>query len=213
MPGPIQPHAFTLRKGGANNRRDRITWQLSPHDCRKVVAASQAAWAAGVPFTRFGTFAWELGGIAPDRCAETTAQFLDHVRDWLAYRDRQLAWAWVQERGPRLGAHGHCLFHIPPDLDREFRPWPLRWTKALLGGIYTSGVLDCQSLYFRQAAFTNPETYWPAVKRKLQYMLKCGPPELETELGLTGWGDEPWGQACKTYGKRAGVWQYRTARR
>lgn len=209
LSGHPEPHAFRLRRGGPHNQPHRITWQLTEHDCRKLLRASDAAWDAGAPFTRFATFAWQLGGFDPRHCAAMTARFLDLLRDWLAYRGYPLAWAWVQECGPVLGAHCHVLFHVPWELDEEFRPWPLRWVKALLGRPYTKGVLDCQSLYGRKAAYTNPEFYRATLRCKLHYMMKCAPAPLEAKLGMCDWGEKPWGQSGQTFGKRAGVWQWK----
>ena len=202
-----------LRRGGARNKRDRETWQLSEHDCRKILAGADAAWEIGAPFNRFATLAWQLGGFAPQDCVRLTGQFINLSRDWLAARGHSMPWVWTQERGDKYGAHAHALFHVPPELDLLFRPMPQRWAKHLLGGTYVKGVVQCQSLASRRAAYSNPEFYWAELRGKLRYMLKSAPAELEGVFGMIGWGNAPWGQSCKTYGKRAGVWQYRQARR
>lgn len=206
---PVEPPRPGLSRGGSRNRRERISWQLSAHDCRKLIAGADAAWDRGMPFTRFITWAWELGGIAPTETGRVTGQFIDLARDWLAARGHRLPWAWTRETGNTYGAHAHGLLSVPVELDPLFRPMPRRWAKHLLGGVYVPGVVKCESLYFRKAAFSNPDAYWAQVQGKLHYMLKCAPAELEAELGTTGWGEVPWGQRCKVQGKRAGVWQYR----
>lgn len=209
--GQPDRHRLRLQRGGPNNRRDRTSWQLRAPDCHKLIAGAEAAWERGAPFTRFITWAWELGGIDPVDTGRVTGAFIDLARDWMNARGLAMPWCWTRETGDTYGAHAHGLLSVPCELDPLFRPMPRRWAKHLLGGVYVPGVVDCQILYFRNAAYTNPNAYWAQVWPKLRYMLKCAPAGLEAELGLTGWGEAPWGQRCKVQGKRAGVWQYRQA--
>lgn len=209
---PAEPARPRLRRGGARNRADRITQQLSAHDCGKVLSGAQAAWDCGAPLTRFITLAWEHGGADPRDCVKLTGQFIAMAHDWLAARGHPMAWVWTQEAGQKYGAHAHALFHVPKELDSLFRTMPCRWAKHVLGGHYRARTVKCEALQYRAAAYTNPPLYWAKVNGKLHYMLKCAPAELEGPLGLTGWGHENWGKCCKVYGKRAGVWQQRRAK-
>lgn len=207
---PVQafhPGRPALPRGGARNRKDRKSWQLTERDCRKLIGATDAAWHIGAPMTRFLTLAFELGGCTPGECVTLTGKFIALARKWLRERGHPMPWVWVQECGERYGAHAHVLFHVPPELDQLFRPMPRRWAKHLLDGQYRAGVVRCESLHFRKAAYTNPDIYWPQVRGKLHYMLKCAPSEFEGRLGMAGIGYGEWGQRCLVHGKRAGVWQ------
>lgn len=198
-----------LSRGGANNLRTAIRWQLSERDCRKVLAACEVAYDRQAPMTRWITLAWEKAGIDPIDCGRMTAAFVNLQRDWLRSRDILMPWCWTLETGSKYGTHAHLLTHVPPFLDLLYRPMPRRWVKKLLGGVYVSGSLKCEALQFRAAAYSNPYAYWAELQGKIHYMLKTAPAALEGELGMNGWSHAEWGQRCKTYGKRAGVWQFR----
>lgn len=196
-----------LKRGGARNRRDRQSWQLCEQDCRKVIGAGEAAWAAGAPMSRFITLAWGLGGIDAHEAVRTTGQFINLARDWMAARGHPMPWVWTQERGKRFGQHAHILLHVPAELDDLFGPMPLRWTKKLLPGAYTKGVVDCQKLTSAHSAGINPALYDAVLVGKLHYMLKTAPAPLEEKLGMLHRGPKPWGRRCHVIGKRAAVWQ------
>jgi hypothetical protein len=209
----------TLKRGGARNRRDRTSLHLAEHDCRKVIASAEAAWAAGMPYNRWITILWERGGIDPRDNAKATGAFIGFAREWLRARGHRLAWCWVQEHGERNGAHCHILLHVPPELDPLFRKMPLRWVKRILGGQYVKRALLAKRLSLASCARADnaigiPEAYYVQLMGKVHYMLKCAPAVLELDLGLHRFSHAEWGQSCLIYGKRAGVWQQRrTVRR
>lgn len=198
-----------MKRGGARNRRDRVTWQLDERQCRKVFDRSFDAWDAGQPLTRFITLAWGLGGIDAERAVWATGQFIDKARVWMRHHGHPMAWVWVQETGDTFGQHAHILLHVPPELNDLFRPMPRRWAKAILPGGYISKTVQSQRLASASAIKANPLRYEAALRGKLHYMLKCAPAPLESVLGLRGWGGKPWGQLTRVIGKRAGVWQRR----
>lgn len=196
-----------LQRGGAHNRRNRESWQLSERDCRKLIGASEAAFAAGMPLNRFVTIAWGKGGICAEGSVAATGDFVRRARDWLGGHGHSMPWVWVQECGERFGQHCHMLLQVAPELDNLFRPMPLRWVKAIVPSHYETGTLQCQKLAAARSAQNNPAAYEAQLQGKLHYMLKCAPERLEGPLSMIGWGMKPWGQSCRVYGKRAGVWQ------
>lgn len=196
-----------LKRGGARNMRNRVSWKLSESDCRKLMQASEAAFAAGLPLNRFITIAWGKGGIDARKSVEATGDFVKRARDWLKGHGYAMPWVWVQERGTVFGQHCHILLHVDPAMDDLFGPMPLRWVKAILPGKYVKYTLDCQKLSSGQSVANDPAAYEAKILGKLGYMMKTAPAHLREPLGMNGWGRKPWGQRCKVYGKRAAVWQ------
>ena len=200
-----------LKRGGARNSAERQSWQLTAHDCRKLIAASREALAAGLPFNRFITCLWERGGIDRKASVRATGRFVRLAREWLSARGSAMPWVWVQEFGDVNGAHCHILLHVPPKFDPLFRPMPRRWVSRVLGGRYAPGVLQSQSLRTRPGAASNRVAYEAELMGKLHYMLKCAPAALEGDLDMAGRGHVDWGQSCLIYGKRAAAWQRKCA--
>lgn len=198
-----------LKRGGPHNLRDRVTWELTEHDCQKVIRRSFDAWDAGQPLNRFITLAWGLAGIDAERAVWATGQFINLARDWMRGHGYAMPWAWVQECGDTFGQHAHILLHVPPELDDLFRTMPRRWAKAILSGVYVKGTVQSQRLTGARVIQANPARYEATLLGKLHYMLKCAPAPLEHALGMRGWGHKPWGQRTRVIGKRAGVWQRR----
>lgn len=202
-----------LIRGGARNRRDRVSWQLSERQCRMVIASGLEAWAQGFPMSRFITLAWGLAGIDAEHAVAVTGAFIDKARDWTRYHGHAMPWVWVQECGDTFGQHAHILLHVPTELAELFRPMPARWAKAILGGRYVRGTVQSQRLRAASIAEASPWQYRAELLGKLNYMLKCATPELEQELGLAGYGHKLWGQQTRVIGKRAGGWQRRESDR
>lgn len=198
-----------LKRGGARNRADRISWQLTERDCHKLLDRSFDAWAAGMPLNRFITLAWGMAGIDAKASVWITGQFIKMARDWMRFHGHPMPWVWVQECGDTFGQHAHILLHVPPELDLLFRTMPRRWSKSLLGGTYVAKTCKSERLAPAYASEANPALYEAVLLGKLHYMMKCAPQPLEYALGMRGWGHKPWGQLTRVVGKRAAVWQRR----
>ena len=198
-----------LKRGGARNRRDRVSWALDERQCRYLIDRSFDAWEAGQPLTRFITLAWGLGGIDAERAVWATGQFIGKARDWMRHHRHPMPWVWVQETGDTFGQHAHILLHVPPELNELFRPMPRRWAKAILATDYSKGTVQSQKLAGASAIQGNPMRYQAVMLGKLHYMLKCAPAPLEYRLEMRGWGHKPWGQLTRVIGKRAAAWQRR----
>jgi len=175
-----------LKRGGARNRRDRISWQLDESQCRKVIARSFDAWDAGQPLTRFITLAWGLAGIDAERAVWATGQFIDRAREWMRGHGHPMPWVWVQETGDTFGQHAHILLHVPAELADLFRPMPRRWAKSILGGKYVFGAVQSKRVAGASAIHANPMQYEAGLLGRLHYILKCAPAALEYDLGLRG---------------------------
>jgi len=171
------------------------------------MGSCEAAFAAGRPMNRFITIAWGKGGIEAKDSVEATGAFVKRAREWMAAHGYPMPWAWVQESGLNFGQHCHLLLHVAPELDDLFRVMPMRWTKAILPGLYVKDTIDTQKLSAARSAGSNPASYEAQILGKVHYMLKCAPAALEARLDMVGRGHKPWGQSCRVYGKRAGVWQ------
>ena len=199
-----------LRRGGAHNRADRQSWQLTETNCRNLIEAAGIAWAAGTPFNRFATLAFGKSEIDARDCVAATGDFIKLARDWFASHGLPLPWAWVQEWGPINLAHCHILFHVPPALAPLFRGRPKVWAAKVIakyGGCYAKGTTDCPKIPFSASPDQYPDAYCAALVFKVHYMLKCAPAGLEVRLGMAGRGPKPWGQSCTVFGKRLAVWQ------
>lgn len=199
-----------LRRGGARNRRDRETLQLNEAQCRALISASYVCWERGEQFNRFVTIAWGKCGIDPQDAVAATGAWIKLAREWMRERGYRVPWAWVQEWGPRYGAHCHALIHVPPELAPLLGKRFSRWARLVIernGGCYERGAVVTLRIGFGECPDSSPEGYRAAMLAKVHYMLKCAPEALEARLGMMGWGPKPWGRSCLTYGKRLSIWQ------
>lgn len=199
-----------LKRGGARNLRDRVTWQLKERQCRTAIDRSFEAWDGGQPLNRFITLAWGKAGIDASEAVRATGDFINRARDWMRWHGHPMPWVWVQEHGDTFGQHAHVLLHVPAELDLLFRPMPMRWVKTIIPTRYVKGTLQSQRLASAYNCDTNPDLYHAVLLGKLHYMLKCAPAPLERDLDLRGWGDKPWGQLTRVIGRRASAWQDRS---
>ena len=197
-----------LRRGGANNRADRISRQLKRGQCEDIIGASFAAARTQRPLNRFITVAWGKAGLAPQASVKATGEFIRLAKEWHYERGHRMPWCWVQEYGRVFRAHCHILLHVPAELEPLFRPMPRKWARKVLGGHSAPGLLESQRLASAYAQEALAGHYRGVLLGKLHYMLKCAPVAWEEPLGLAGWGHKPWGQSCTVYGKRAACWQW-----
>lgn len=199
-----------LKRGGARNRADRQSLNLTERQCSNLIAASSAAWAAGMPFNRFVTLAWGKSGLGPMQGRAATSAWVNLARTWITAHSYAPPWAWVQEFGPSFGAHSHLQIHLPPELvaikGQRFARWA-RKVVADFGGSYQAGTIDTRSIHCSHCADIAPDAYQAALLAKVHYMLKAAPAALETRLGMIGQGPKSWGQSSLVYGKRLAIWQ------
>lgn len=202
-----EPRRPRLKRGGARNRADRVSTQLTRSQCEKAIAACEAAIAVSRPPNRFITISWQLGGICPSNAVHATSKFIALARGWIESQGYKTAWLWVQEHGRRIGAHCHILLYVPPELDSLFSMRPRLWVKKILGGKYVKGSLLTRRLYFAPRKGPISDAYRAELNGRVHYLLKCAPAELETQLGCAFWSVVKWGKKEPVIGKRLAVWQ------
>ena len=202
-----KPASFKLKRGGARNKRDRVSMCLTRGQCETAIAATLTAVSISLLPNRFITISWELGGLRPELTVQATGRFIKLVREWVQSQGHTTAWLWVQECGPVIGAHCHILLHVPPNLDWEFRSRPRAWVTKILNGHYVRGALQSKRFTFAPRRGEPSSIYIAELLGRLHYMLKCTPRRFESELGLASHGRVTWGQRQKVIGKRVGVWQ------
>lgn len=197
-----------LKRGGAHNRRDRPSWQLTERQCRRMIGRSLDAWDAGQPLNRFVTLSCGKAMIPAGEAVTATGAFVTLARQWMHGHGYAMPWVWTQESGEKLGQHAHILMHVPPMLNDLFGPMPRRWAKKLAGGHYPAGMIDTKRLEGACGPEVNSLLYEASLMGQLQYMLKCAPPELEEMLDMLRWRRKPWGQRSYIIGLRASAWQH-----
>ncbi|MFC4442179.1 hypothetical protein [Caulobacter henricii] len=187
-------------RGGARNTASRRTIALSESDARKVLEASNHAELTGLPFNAFKTIHWERAGVTDDLAA--TGRFLKLAGDWIRSRGGQFGWAWTREGGPAKGNHVHIVFHLPPELARDFHRRQRGWLKAC-GARWRSKVVLTRRIgrNLRQA-LAGGEDYRVNLGEVLDYILKGADRSARERLGIER--DEPGGVVI---GKRCGISQ------
>ena len=114
-----------VRRGGAHNRAERESYELSAQHSANLVAAARHATEIGMPLTRLITIHWQAAGIPLERMAAATGRFVDLLTKALARRGRKIAWLWVHENGHGKGGHCHLLVHVRAATCRSSRA--CRW--------------------------------------------------------------------------------------
>lgn len=194
-------------RGGARNKSDRTSYELTFKQCQTALGAAKEALAISLPPNRFITISWEIGGISPRQAVTATGKFIKMAREWIQAQGFQTTWLWVQEYGQVVGAHSHILLHVPPELSWEFRLRPKRWVTQILGGRYVKGVLHTKRFGSGSSTCQVGSAYMAELYGYIHYMLKCSPSAFERDLGLAFSGRVQWGQRQRVIGKRLGVWQ------
>lgn len=153
----------------------KASWFLSPRQVANIGEAVLHAIEIGLPLNRFVTINWEASGI--ENGAWATGRLLKFAGDWLRRHRAQLAYVWVQERGPRVGQHAHILLHVPPALARRFSELQRGWLKAS-GARIIKGLIRTRPVgrTYRLSISGPHEAYRNNLKRVTSYMLKQAAP-------------------------------------
>jgi len=124
---------YRTRKGGARNRADRESHELSVSHVGNLLAATLHANAIGLPFNRMITVHWEAAGVPLAGIAKATGHFTDLLGKALARHGSGTTWLWTHEGGADKGGHCHLLIHVPealvPMLSGLQRGWLRRITR------------------------------------------------------------------------------------
>ena len=190
-------------RGGARNRADRESHELTAAHVANLKAAERHAALIGLPFTRMLTIHWEAAGVPLEYMAKATGKLLDLLTRWLARRGHRSAWLWVHENGDRKGGHCHLLARIPAGLVKALTGKLLGWLRTITLRTYRARVIYSRPIGGRLGIETsNPDLYAINLEAALAYVLKGACPEAASQFGLERL--EPGGLVI---GKRCGTSQ------
>lgn len=142
---------------------------------KSIRSAAHHAVEIGLPLNRFVTINLEAGGSLD--CVKAIGRFLKLQRDWLAFKDAELAYVWTQESAPCIGQHVHILLHVPPSIVRQVSNMHRRWLAAS-GVIFSRGIIRTKPVgrSYRHALVEEQygEGYWWHLQAAVGYILKQG---------------------------------------
>ncbi|MBD3761917.1 hypothetical protein [Rhizorhabdus sp.] len=208
------PSARLYPRGGARRDPQISSTELSEAECRAMQNGARRAIEIGKPYNRFITVLLEKGGFPERDAAAATRAFIKLIADWLREKGGRLCWTYSLEWGSQNLSHVHILLHIPPDLDKKFRPMPQRWAKSFLPlGKFAGAVLSKRIRGANTPDGVSVGLYDRELWADLYYLMKAAPVALEEPLAMLGRGRPGirWGQSSLVFGKRSGSWQERRA--
>jgi len=172
-------------RGGAINRRDRLSSALTLKAATGLTEAASFALAIGLGLNRFVTIHWQTAGASDDLAA--TGQWLKLAGDWIRSRGGQFAYLWVRENGPDKGAHVHILMHLPPDLAHGFNRRQQGWVKAC-GAKRKRNVLYSRPIgrnyHHYSSGWIDGRCYDANLSETLDYVLKGADDAARAGLGI-----------------------------
>jgi hypothetical protein len=196
---PVRPRI--LQRGGKRDRRGRVSDSLTDKQVRRIWAAIEAAYRAGLPFTRFVTIHWEKQGVPHGQGGDATSAFLDKLRRAMTKRGLPYAAIWVREDSGwnGKGDHAHILLHVTRY--RGYTRDTLRWIKTISGKPYRSGTILTHSIgRSLKASQTSPEAFLADLRGVARYVTKGAPQATAEALGLPAWG-----KGGRVIGQRIGM--------
>ncbi len=206
---PVLFTCTTGKRGGARNRRDRVSHGMTLSQVGKIIEATDHAARIGLPFNRMITVHWQAAGIGPEGVVQATGRYLDMLSKALSRRQSQsqpgtaTAWLWVQENGHRKGAHVHILAHVPTSLADLVKHRQRGWLRSITGNPYRASVIKSDPIGGRLGVETsNPPHHAANLNAALAYVLKGATAEAAQAFELTRL--EPGGRCI---GKRCGFSQ------
>lgn len=168
--------------GGARNRADRVSSQLTLRQCQELIAAADHAEALGLRFNRHWTVHYERAGIDDARAAAFIGRLTKLVREYSRRHGEGFAAIWVREGGKRKGGHVHFLMHFPAALCLKGRT--RRWIRYA-GGTCRQGVSFVRAVAGRvSAAESGGEHYAHNLRAVREYLLKGASKEACEALRL-----------------------------
>ncbi len=189
-----------LRKGGANNRANRVSHYLTRRQVEDIIAAADYAEAMGWGFSRHWSVHLERAGIPDSMGAPFVTRLLDRARRHLKRRGVELVAIWVRENSPESGSYVHILLHLSKSVN--LRNLTRKWIVAA-GGSYRRRVSKMRTIGGRLGVEgADPAHYWANADAVLSYVLKGCSEETGKTLGL-----RLMGRGGEVVGKRAGCSQ------
>jgi hypothetical protein len=185
--------------GGARNRAERVSSQLTLRQCQELIAAAGHADRLGLPFNRHWTVHYERAGIDGANATTFIGRLTKLVREYSRRRGGGFAAIWVREGGKSKGGHVHILMHFPAALCLKGRT--RRWIRYA-GGTCRRGVSCIRAVAGRIAsAESGGEHYAHNLRAVREYLLKGASAEACEALRLErGPIDQGWiiGKRCGT---------------
>jgi len=192
-----------VRRGGAHNRAERETYELSVRQSDNLIAAARHATAIGLPLTRMITIHWQSTGIPLERMAAATGRFVDLLTKALARRGRKIAWLWVHENGHGKGGHCHLLVHVRAADVPIITRLQMGWLRRITGQRYHRRVIRGDAIGRKLGLDTsNPALWAENAATTLGYLLKGIDPDAPVAASLARL--QPGGRVI---GKRCGTSQ------
>lgn len=189
--------------GGARNRANRVSHELTAAQVAATIDAAATAWARGMPFNRHITIHWERAGVPDSRAAVATGAFLKLVRQFLRSRGERFAYVWVRENDAgdgSKGSHVHILAYVRPDAAAAFTAMQRRWLRRVTGRAYRAGVIRTARIGGRlRTATAAPEVYRANLAAIVAYVLKGALPDATRARDLVRYSD-----GGRIIGKRVG---------
>lgn len=173
--------------GGARNRRDRVSENLTLRQCEALTAAADRAEQMGLAFNRHWTVHYDRAGIDEPDGARFVGRLLKLAGDYARRHNSKVTAIWVRENGDGKGGHVHILLHLPIGLSLRGRT--PKWIR-LAGGESREGVSFIRTIGARLvSAKIGGEHYRVNADRVRGYLLKGASREAGEALGLARAGD------------------------
>lgn len=170
-------------RGGARNRSDRESHELTAAQVAHLRAAERHAETIGLSFTRMISIHWEAAGVPLAGMAKATGRFTDLITKALARHGSGTAWLWTHENGDRKGAHCHLLAHVPPHLVPVVTGLQRGWLRRITGQPYRARVILSRPIGGRLGLErANPDLHAINLEVALAYVLKGARPEAAPQI-------------------------------
>lgn len=190
-------------RGGARNRADRESQELSVRQVANLLDATAYATAIGLPFTRMISIHWEAAGVPLSGMAKATGRFIDLMTKMLARHGCRTAWLWVHEGGDGKGGHCHILAHVPAVLVKRLNALQIGWLRGITGYPYQARVIKSRPIGGRLGIeCKNPPLHEANLDAALTYVLKGASTAAASRFHLDRL--QPGGRVI---GKRCGISQ------
>jgi len=193
-----QPDSQRGTWGGARNRADRVSYNLSDEQVQKLMESARHAFETGRVFQRHWTVHYGLAGIQPHDGARFVGSLIDKISKQSKREGGKLSAIWVRECASEKGEHVHILLHLPDGMTLRNRT--RRWI-VQAGGEYRAGVSRVAAIGGRIAKVgeDSKKRQVTNAENVVRYLLKASKAETGERLALTRWG-----LAGKIIGKRWG---------
>lgn len=191
-------------RGGARNRFDRESHELTAAQIANLKAAECHAGQIGLALNRAITIHWQAAGMPLDGMAKATGRFTDLLTKALARHGSRTAWLWTHENSGRNGGHCHLLAHVPADLVPVVTGLQRGWLRRITGQPYSAGVIHSRPVGGLLGLETgNPELHAVNLAVASGYLCKGAPQAVLDAFGIDR-AHQPGGLVI---GKRCGTSQ------